>query len=57
MSAAKLTRDLESAGFSRVVTAGFGETRIPRLSLNYGAGSIREKRHRAFYSVYVEAFK
>lgn len=57
MSAAKLKRDLESAGFSRVVTVDFGETQIPGLSLNNGAGSIREKRHRAFYSVYVEAFK
>lgn len=57
MSAAKLTRELESAGFSRVVAARFGETQIPGLALNCGAGSIREKRHRAFYSVYVEAFK
>jgi SAM-dependent methyltransferase len=57
MSAAKLQADLEVAGFQRVLTARFGETRIPGLSLNAGAGSIREKRHRAFYSVYIEAFK
>ena len=57
MSAAKLKADLEQVGFSRVVHARFGETQIPGLSLNAGAGSIHEKRHRAFYSVYVEALK
>lgn len=57
MSANKLKSNLEGAGFSRVRVVRFGETAIPGLALNAGAGSIREKRHRAFYSVYIEAFK
>lgn len=57
MSWEKLRRHLVAAGFERVVRADFGVTAIPGLKLNRGFGSIREKRHRAFYSVYVEAFK
>ena len=57
MSPAKVKANLERAGFGRVVPVRFGETQIRGLSLNAGAGSIREKRHRAFYSLYVEAFK
>jgi SAM-dependent methyltransferase len=53
----KLRDQLLRAGFSRVVRAGFGETAIPGLKLNHGLASIKEKPHRAFYSVYVEAFK
>ena len=43
--------------FHRVVRVGFGRTEIRGLKLNAGRGSIREKPHRAFYSIYVEAFK
>jgi SAM-dependent methyltransferase len=53
----KIRRDLLEAGFGRVVQVGFGKTAIPGLKLNGGAGSIREKPHRAFYSLFVEAFK
>ena len=58
MTADKLRRALLAAGFERVSTVDFGVTTIPGLALNggFGSGSIQEKRHRAFYSVYVEAF-
>lgn len=57
MTADKLRRALLAAGFDRVSTVDFGTTTIPGLALNAGGGSIKEKRHRAFYSLYVEAFK
>jgi hypothetical protein len=53
----KLRDHLQRVGFSRVERASFGVTTIPRLALNHGRGSIKEKPHRSFYSVYVEAFK
>jgi SAM-dependent methyltransferase len=57
MTAEKLTLALRVAGFTRTAVVDFGVTTIPGLTLNAGFGSIKEKRHRAFYSVYVEAFK
>jgi SAM-dependent methyltransferase len=56
MSWDKLVTRLAAAGFRRVVRAGYGTTEIPALRLNRGRGCIREKPHRAFYSIYVEAF-
>jgi predicted SAM-dependent methyltransferase len=53
----KLRHHLLNAGFSRVERVDFGVTTIDGLTLNRGISSIREKAHRAFYSVYVEAFK
>ena len=57
MSWSKLVERLKSAGFRRVARAAFGKTEIAGLKLNRGRGAIREKPHRAFYSLYVEAFK
>jgi SAM-dependent methyltransferase len=57
MSWEKMRRHLLAAGFARAVRTDFGVTAVPGLKLNRGFGSIREKRHRAFYSLYVEAFK
>jgi hypothetical protein len=57
MSWDKMRRHLVAAGFERVIRSDFGVTSIPGLKLNRGFGSIHEKRHRAFYSLYVEAFK
>jgi SAM-dependent methyltransferase len=57
MTADKLRRELLAAGFTRVEHVDFNVTTIPGLLLNRGSRSIREKRERAFYSVYVEAFK
>jgi SAM-dependent methyltransferase len=54
----KLKRLMEGAGFCDVVQVDFGRTTIPGLELNAGTpGSIHEKPHRAFYSLYVEAAK
>ena len=57
MSWTKLVDRLTSAGFRRVARADFGKSEIAGLKLNRGRGAIREKPHRAFYSLYVEAFK
>jgi hypothetical protein len=57
MSWGKLESRLEEAGFRRVVRVDYGKTEILGLKLNRGRGCIREKSHRAFYSIYVEAFK
>lgn len=55
---AKLRRMMEEAGFRDVAKVDFGRTTIPGLELNTGTPtSIREKPHRAFYSLYVEAAK
>jgi hypothetical protein len=53
----KVKNLLVQTGFSRVVRADFGKTSIPGLALNRGKGSIKERIQRAFYSLYVEAFK
>jgi SAM-dependent methyltransferase len=57
MTGDKLCGALVAAGFERASVVDFGRTTIPGLALDAGFGSIREKRYRAFYSVYVEAFK
>ena len=57
MSWQKLAAQLEHVGFRRVVRVRYGLTEIEGLKLNRGRGCIREKPHRAFYSIYVEAFK
>ena len=54
-------RRMKAAGFSRVEKVGLGRTTIPGLALGGGPARlwnrIREKRRRAFYSLYVEAIK
>jgi len=57
MSWGKLATELDQAGFRRVTRVEYGKTGILQLKLNRGRGCIREKPHRAFYSLYVEAFK
>lgn len=53
----KLCTLLEKAGFVNVTKVDFGKTTIPGLKLNSGFWSIKEKPHRAFYSLFVEATK
>lgn len=53
----KLCRMLENAGFTNVIKVDFGKTTIPELKLNSGFWSIKEKPHRTFYSLFVEATK
>ncbi len=53
----KLERMLNSSGFSKIEKVDFGITKIPTIKLNTGFGSIKEKSHRSFYSIYVEASK
>ncbi len=48
---------LENAGFENVTQVDFGYTKIPELNLNNGFWSIKEKPHRTFYSLYIEAAK
>jgi SAM-dependent methyltransferase len=57
MSWPKLEAALRSAGFARVERVDREVTTIPGLVLGARRGGIREKPHRAFYSVYVEAFR
>jgi SAM-dependent methyltransferase len=54
----KLKRTMEGVGFCDIVQVDFGRTTISGLELNGGSpGSIQEKPHRAFYSLYLEAAK
>lgn len=53
----KLHRMLEQSGFTNITKVDFGKTTIPGLELNGGFWSIKEKPHRAFYSLFVEATK
>lgn len=53
----KLSKMLQTAGFTNVTEVSFGKTTIPELKLNSGFWSIKEKPHRTFYSLFVEATK
>ncbi|MGK7882061.1 MAG: methyltransferase domain-containing protein [Crocosphaera sp.] len=53
----KLRNILETAGFTNVTEVSFGNTTIPALKLNGDFWSIKEKPHRTFYSIFVEAEK
>ncbi|HAC63826.1 MAG TPA: hypothetical protein DCF68_09875 [Cyanothece sp. UBA12306] len=53
----KLCLMLEKVGFTNVTKVDFGETTIPELKLNNGFWSIKEKPHRSFYSLFIEAEK
>jgi hypothetical protein len=53
----ELSLILEKADFTNVIKVDFGKTRISGLKLNDGFWSIKEKPHRTFYSLFVEATK
>lgn len=53
----KLRSMLEKIGFKEVKRVNFGYTQASGLKLNKGFWSIKEKPHRAFYSLYLEASK
>lgn len=53
----KIGTKLRTLGFQDVSRVDFGVTGIPNFELNGGPRSIKEKPHRHFYSLYVEARK
>lgn len=53
----KLKNILEKIGFKNVNLVDFNKTSYAEFQLNKGKGSIQEKPHRTFFSMYMEAQK